>query len=129
MIDFEEIWNLPNVAGALDGKHIQTEIPANSGTLFHNYKGFFSKVFRAICDANYFFTLADIGQFSSNNNSGGLTNSSIGKQYEENRMKIPAGHVSCCSYNPLRYCLVGDEIFPLKTWLIGNFTEEQSFYN
>ena len=132
--DFEEIWNLPNIVGALDGKHIQTEAPANSGTLFHNYKGFFSIVLLAICDANYCFTLVDIGQIGSNNDSGVLANSSIGKQFEENRMKLPAGrHVPDCPYSSLPYYLVGDEIFTLKSWLIKTFpeklTEEQSVYN
>ena len=36
--DFEESWDLPNVVGALDGKHIQIEAPANSVMLFLNYK-------------------------------------------------------------------------------------------
>ena len=38
--DFEDFWDMPNVTGALDGKHIQIEAPANSGTFFHNFKGF-----------------------------------------------------------------------------------------
>ena len=38
--DFETIWNMPHVLGALDGKHIRTQCPPNTGTLFHNYKGF-----------------------------------------------------------------------------------------
>ena len=34
-------------------------------------------------------------------------------------MGLPEGrHVPGCSYNPLPYYLVGDETFPLKTWLI-----------
>ena len=112
--DFEEIWNLPNVVGALDGKHIQIEAPANSGTLFHNYKGFFSIVLLAICDANDCFTLVDIGQIGRKNDSGALTNSSIGKQFEENRLKLPAGrHVPSCPYSPLPYYLVGDEILKI----------------
>ena len=42
--DLEEIWNLPNVVDALDEKHIQIDAPPNSGTLFHQYKPFFSIV-------------------------------------------------------------------------------------
>ena len=132
--DFEESWNLPNIAGALDGKHIQIEVPANSGTLFHNYKGLFSIALLAICDANYCFNIVDIGQFGSNNDSGVLANSSIGKQFEENRMKLPARkHVPGCPCSPLPYYLVGDEIFLRKSWLMkpfrGKLTEEQSVYN
>ena len=82
---------MPNVIGALDGKHIQIEVPANSGTLFHNYKGFFSIVLLAICDANYCFTLVDIGQYGSNNDSGVLANSIIGKKFAEKRMGLPEG--------------------------------------
>ena len=114
VVDFEGFCDMPYVIGALDGKHIQIEEPANSGTLFHNYKGFFSIVLLAICDANYCFTLVDVGQYGSNNDSSVLR-----KNFVEKRMGLPEGrHVPGCSYNPLPYYLVGDETFPLKTWLI-----------
>ena len=109
--DFQEISNLTNVVSALDGKHIQIEAPANSGMLFRNYKVFFSIILLAICDANYCFTLGDIGQFCSNNDSGVLANSNVGKQFEKNRMKLSAGrhfHVvhiarSCTTQLVMRY--------------------------
>jgi len=131
---FENIWNMPNVLGAIDGKHIQIEAPANTGTLYHNYKGFFSIVLLAICDAKYCFTLVDIGQYGSNNDSGVLAKSEIGKRFEENKMNLPAPRkVNSCSYDPLPYYLVGDEIFPLKDWMMrpypGKLTEEQSVFN
>ena len=76
---FEELWDMPHVIGYLDGKHIILEYPKLSGTLYHNYKDFFSIVLLAICDANYCFTLFDSGQFGSNIDSGVLTSSQTGK--------------------------------------------------
>ena len=55
--DFENIWNLPHCIGATDGKHVSIKSPLNSGSLYCNYKGFFSMILMTICDARYVFTL------------------------------------------------------------------------
>ena len=56
----EEIWNLPHVVGVIDGKHTRIKCPKSLGTLHHNYKGLFSLLILATCDARYCFTLIDV---------------------------------------------------------------------
>lgn len=131
---FEETWNLPHVVGALDGKHIRIRCPAETGTLFHNYKGFFSLVLLAACDADYCFTVIDIGQYGSNNDSSVLNNCEIGKRFESGAINLPSPEtLEGCNFDPLPYYMVGDEIFPLKTWLMrpypGKLSEEQRVFN
>ena len=127
--EFEELWNLPHVIGALDGKHIRIVCPSETGTQFHNYKGFFSLQFLAMCDARYCFTMFDLGQYGSNNDTGILKNSLFGKKFESGRMNTTGPRsLPDCRFDPLPD-FVGDEIFPLKTWLMrpypGKLTEEQ----
>nr|CAI5865358.1 unnamed protein product [Callosobruchus analis] len=59
--EFDNQWNFPHCIGALDGKHVQIQCPANSGSSFYNYKGTFSIVLMAIVNANYKFIYAHVG--------------------------------------------------------------------
>nr|XP_058956579.1 putative nuclease HARBI1 [Pocillopora verrucosa] len=87
--EFMQLWNCPHCIGAIDGKHIAIECPVNSGSLYHNYKGFFSIVLLAICDAHYIFNFIDIGDYGSNNDSGVLENSDVGKAFANNSLGVP----------------------------------------
>ena len=132
---FEEMWNMPHTIGCIDDKHIRIECPKLSGTLYYNYKGFFSMVLQAISDANYCFTLFDLGQYGSNNDSGVLANSQMGQMFEDDLLHVPPD--TKLQKDDLRGCpyfLLEDEIFPLKKWLMRPFPgktadEKERIYN
>ena len=92
-------------------------------------------VLLAVCDADYCFTLFDFGSYGSNNDCGVLSNSLMGEGLETNTFNIPENdQVDECKFTPLPYVLLGDNIFPLKKWLIKpysgrKFSEEQKVYN
>ena len=119
LVGFEKNWKFPHCIGFIDGKHIRIECPKMTGTYYFNYKGFYSIVVLAICDSNYCFTLFDLGQYWSNNDSGVLANSKMKGMIEENRLNIPPPSTyKSCDFDPLPYFFVGDEIFLLKTLLV-----------
>ena len=44
----------------------------------------------AVCDANYCFTMIDLGQDGSNNDSGVLASSVMGEMFDNGEMNLPA---------------------------------------
>nr|XP_022906141.1 protein ANTAGONIST OF LIKE HETEROCHROMATIN PROTEIN 1-like [Onthophagus taurus] len=60
---FKKNAQFPNCIGAVDGKHIKVKSPEHSGSLYFNYKHFFSIVLLAICDADYKFIYIDVGAY------------------------------------------------------------------
>ena len=111
---FKENWNMPNVIGAIDGKHTRTECPKLPGTQYYSYKGFHRIVLLAICDTDYCFTLFDLGQFGSNNDSGVLANSELGQLLEQNRLNLPVETNLIKNDFTTSYFLLAGEIVPLK---------------
>ena len=118
--NFEEVWNMPHVIECIDGKHIRVECPKLSGTLYYNYKGFFSIVLMALCGANYCFTLFDLGFQQRQWHI--LANSKMGKMFEEDLLNVPPDcKLSEDDERSLPYFLLEDEIFPLKKWLMRSY--------
>ena len=89
-----------------------------TGTLYHNYKGFFSLVLLAICDARYCFTLFDVGQYGSSNNCGVLNNSEMGHRFQNGQLNLSdSEYLEGCNFDPLPYFLIGDGISSIRTCL------------
>ena len=93
-------------------------------------------ILMAICDACYIFSLVDIGSFGSNNDSGVFRNSPMGKAFFNNEISLPV--VECLEDSPtfgkVPYFLVGDQAFPLQSWLLRQYPgqgmpEEQRIFN
>ena len=60
-----------------------------------------------------------MGQYGSNNDSGVLKNSELGKKFESGAINLPPPRtVNSCSFDPLPYFLAGDKMLSLKTWLL-----------
>ena len=129
---FEDEWDFPHCLGAVDGKHICIDCPKNGGSTFFNYKNFHSTVLMAVCDARYCFSFVDIGSYGRDNDAAIFSQTELAIGLESGNFSIP--EPSSVSGHMLPYVLVGDDIFPLKVWLMKPFpgrslTETQAVYN
>ena len=133
--DFEELWGFPHCLGAGDGKHVIIDCPKKSGSTYFNYKGTFSILLLAYCDTKYQFTLGDIGQYGSQNDSGTYNDSSLSGALANNTLNMPsAENLEGCNLQPLQYVLVVDEDLPLKyfqmhPWPGRNLSEDHAIFN
>ncbi len=107
---FHQCWNFPRCIGALDGKHIQIKHPSKSGAYFYNFKGHYSIILLALVDANYCFQYIDVGTNGRAGDSTVFQESTLGMALEQNLLNLPPDHV-----------IVGDDAFPLKTYLMKRY--------
>ena len=132
---FERKWNFPHCVGAIDGKHVVVQAPANAGSTFYNYKGSHSIVLMAVCDAHYRFILVDVGDAGRHSDGGVLSNSHFGQALEDETLCLPSDSALPGTSAPdLPYVFVGDEAFPLRTNMLRpypgkNLEESLSIFN
>lgn len=132
--EFYERWNFPNCFGSIDGKHVNIQAPPNSGSQFFNYKKTFSVVLLALVDAKYNFIMVDVGAYGKNSDGGIFTNSNFSKALELGKLSIPSDENLPQTTTKMPYVMVGDEAFPLKTYLMRpypkkNLDNEKRIYN
>ncbi|XP_026683992.1 protein ALP1-like [Diaphorina citri] len=116
--EYYELWQFPNCLGALDGKHIKIQAPANSGSLFFNYKKEFSIVLLALVDANYNFTVVEVGALGKESDGGIFAKSNLGQKLASKALSIPPNACLPNIDTEAPHVIVGDEAFPLKSYLL-----------
>ena len=116
--EFERKWNSPHTLGAIDGKHIAIRCPDGGGSRFYNYKGYHSIVLMAVVDANYRFLYVDVGQEGSASDGGVFRDTPLRWVLESNCLNIPLPEPLTEDGIPVPYFFVGDDAFPLRTWLM-----------
>ena len=116
---FEAKWNFPHCVGAIDGKHVVMQAPPRAGSTFYNYKGTHSIVLMAVANSEYQFTMVEIGEAGRQSDGGVFANGQIGYAMNNDLRQLPSpSMLSQHSRKELPYIFVGDEAFPLKTFLI-----------
>jgi hypothetical protein len=70
----------------------------------------------ALVDANYKFTIIDVGGCGKSSDGGLFTRLILGKSLEANMLNIPNSKSLSNSEEPLPFVIVGNEAFPLKKY-------------
>nr|CAI5845512.1 unnamed protein product [Callosobruchus analis] len=119
--EFDNQWNFPHCIGALDGKHVQIQCQANSGSSFYNYKGTFSIVLMAIVNANYKFIYAHVGSQGRMSDGGVFQRTSFCRSLLNNALNIPKPIPLKSMHLEVPYVLVADDAFPLTASIMKPF--------
>ena len=122
---FYRRWNMPHTMGALDGKHVAIKKPKKSGTLYHNYKGFFSIPLLALVDADYRFLWAEVGGQGHMSDAQIYLETSLREAFEDGTINRPAPCPltdDADDDTPVPYFLVSDDAFALKDYCMKPFS-------
>ncbi|XP_043466356.1 uncharacterized protein LOC122501147 [Leptopilina heterotoma] len=122
---FRAKWDRPNCVGIVDGKEIRIKSPPHSGSLFFNYKKFFSFKLLAACDAYYRFIWIDVGDYGSVSDTSAFKNTYFHYCLERNEADFPPECRLPRSNIIMPHFLIGDEIFQQQTYMMVPFARHR----
>lgn len=114
---FNSTWNFPHCIGAIDVRHIVIIQPRNSGSMYFNYKNFFSITLQGVVDGKYRFISIDVGGYGHQHDSATFRTSKFFAALQRNIMKIPKADQLSNSTVSVSYFLIGDGAYPLMQHL------------
>ncbi|KAK7925261.1 hypothetical protein WMY93_007571 [Mugilogobius chulae] len=123
--EFFEKWQFPNCLGAIDGKHISIQQPANTGSMYHNYKGNDSIQMMAVVDASYKFRYVSVGVQGRASDAGVFAQSDFKKALDQDLLNIPPPTLIPGTAIEAPYMFLGDEAYPLRSDLMKPFPLRQ----
>lgn len=122
---FEDIWKFPNCIGALDGKHCRIKCPAHSGSMYFNYKQYFSIVLQGVADDHYKFLFVDVGGFGKQSDGGTFRASDLGRLLEQNKLGIPGEKCLPNSNIKVPHVFIADEAYPLRENVMKPYSKKK----
>ena len=133
-LKFVEKWNFPNCVGAIDGKHIVMQPPANAGSYYYNYKNTHSIVLMAVAGPDYECLYADVGTNGRISDGGVFNKCGLAKLIDDGTISLPPPKCLPFGVTPTPFVFLGDDAFALKPNIMKPYpqkglTEDKRIYN
>ena len=108
--------------GAVDGKHIAIQKSPNSGSLYYNYKQFFSVILFAVVNAKYEFMYVHVGTNGCVSDAIVIQNTRFYKKLIHEDLNLPA-HLPLPGTNTcVPFVFLGDGAFGLNTYFMKPYS-------
>jgi len=115
---FQSRANFPHCIGAVDGKHIRVKKLSNSGSMYFNYKDYFSIILLAVVDSEYRFIYVSVGSYGKDCDSSIFKETTFWKKLTENSLHLPIPRPLSEHSNTNPFVIIGDEGFALNDNLL-----------
>ena len=129
---FEEEYHFPQIAGAIDGSHIEIRAPPDNHD-YYNRQQFYSLVLQGVVDSKLLFRHISVGYPGSVHDSRVLRLSGLADLAEKGEiLKSPTKIIRGVEVRPM---LAGDSAYPLSGWLLkpfstrGNLLRQEKKFN